>query len=205
MVPDEAKAAEITEKTLQSWLKIYLEDANDPMTYTRILMSSMADQFFYGVVDRMENNSELQDMYLYEMDSRTEMFYDNEFHGNSPNFRPDFVKTDHFDDISYMYGFPFLPEFYLLWEGASFTEQEKEFAKRVMKIWSNFAMTGTPGWNKYDKSKKLCNVLNKEGAIINFVLCIDFIFRRHAAIRQRSDAHCSSQSLENFCLRSSMI
>lgn len=163
LVPDEAKAAEITEKTLQSWLSIYMEDTKDPMTYTRIFAQSMADQFFYGVVDRMELNSELQDMFLYELDSRTEMFHDTEFHGNSPNIRPEFCRSDHGDDLIYTFGYPFLAEFFTLAEGQRWTEQEVALSRRVMKIWSQFALTGSPGWNKYDKATKLCNVLNKEG------------------------------------------
>ncbi len=160
---DEAKAAEITEKTFHAWLSIYMEDKKDPMTYTRIFAQSMADQFFYGVVDRMENNSELQDMFLYEFDSRTEMFHDTEFHGSSPNIRPEFCRTDHGDDLVYAFGYPFLADFFTLIDGQRWTEQEIALSKRVMKIWSQFALTGSPGWNKYDKATKLFNVFNKEG------------------------------------------
>ncbi|KFO19965.1 Cocaine esterase [Fukomys damarensis] len=59
-----------------------------------------------------------------------------------PNFlknsRPPYMKADHGDEVSFVFGF-------FLWSNhVHFTEEEKLLTRRMMKYWANFARNGNP-------------------------------------------------------------
>lgn len=54
------------------------------------------------------------------------------------NIRPPYMKADHGDEISFVFG-------YFLWGNhVHFTEEEKLLTRRMMKYWANFARNGNP-------------------------------------------------------------
>uniref|UniRef100_A0A6Q2X5C2 Carboxylic ester hydrolase n=1 Tax=Esox lucius TaxID=8010 RepID=A0A6Q2X5C2_ESOLU len=88
-------------------------------------------------------------VYLYEFQHRPEMHKDT---------RPSFVKSDHADDIGFMFGSCF-------WNGhikitGTITEEEKTLCKTMMAYWANFARTGSPNgeglvqWPLYDQKEE---------------------------------------------------
>uniref|UniRef100_H2ZBU5 Carboxylesterase type B domain-containing protein n=1 Tax=Ciona savignyi TaxID=51511 RepID=H2ZBU5_CIOSA len=73
------------------------------------------------------------------------------------NPRPyDFKRADHCDDLLFFLGFPFLP--HLQERGLTFTLQERELSRKLMKILATFAETGSPeiskmlSWPPFPKS-----------------------------------------------------
>ncbi|GCB77502.1 hypothetical protein scyTo_0020582, partial [Scyliorhinus torazame] len=71
--------------------------------------------------------------------------------------RPEFVKSDHADELAFVFGNLFLEDgFKLLANG---TEEEKVLSKTMMAYWANFAKKGNPNgeglvhWPAYDHSE----------------------------------------------------
>ncbi|XP_064200372.1 fatty acyl-CoA hydrolase precursor, medium chain-like [Anguilla rostrata] len=71
--------------------------------------------------------------------------------------RPSFVKTDHGDDLMFVFGFCFL-DLNVTMESTSkvqCTEEEQELSRTIMAYWANFARTGSPNgpglvhWSQY--------------------------------------------------------
>ena len=53
-----------------------------------------------------------------------------------------------------------------------FTPEEVDLSKRIIKMWTDFAKNGHPGWGKYDRKHKIIKV-NK---FINYNLIIYYSF-----------------------------
>uniref|UniRef100_A0AAZ3P6W2 Carboxylic ester hydrolase n=1 Tax=Oncorhynchus tshawytscha TaxID=74940 RepID=A0AAZ3P6W2_ONCTS len=86
-------------------------------------------------------------VYMYEFQHRPEMHKET---------RPSFVKSDHADDIGFMFGSCF-------WNGhikITVTEEEEKLCKTMMAYWANFARTGSPNgeeliqWPLYDQKEE---------------------------------------------------
>uniref|UniRef100_A0A8C7NA59 Carboxylic ester hydrolase n=1 Tax=Oncorhynchus kisutch TaxID=8019 RepID=A0A8C7NA59_ONCKI len=88
-------------------------------------------------------------VYMYEFQHRPEMHKET---------RPSFVKSDHADDIGFMFGSCF-------WNGhikitGTVTEEEEKLCKTMMAYWANFARTGSPNgeeliqWPLYDQKEE---------------------------------------------------
>ncbi|XP_048461901.1 fatty acyl-CoA hydrolase precursor, medium chain-like [Rhincodon typus] len=84
-------------------------------------------------------------VFLYEFQHRPSVY------GNS---RPDFVKSDHSDELGFVFGAPFWNNDIKLLGNA--TEEELALSRTVMSYWANFARKGDPNgeglilWPRYD-------------------------------------------------------
>uniref|UniRef100_A0A8C6WX02 Carboxylesterase type B domain-containing protein n=2 Tax=Neogobius melanostomus TaxID=47308 RepID=A0A8C6WX02_9GOBI len=87
-------------------------------------------------------------VYLYEYNFALQML---------KKLRPDFVGTDHGDDIFIMFGSCFTTKHVKI--VAECSKEEEELTKSVMKYWANFARTGSPNgeglvhWPQYGKEE----------------------------------------------------
>ena len=66
------------------------------------------------------------------MDVQTKAFHEEPFKNVNEKVRKDFCRTDHADDVMYVWGLPFEPTFKLP-HGRYFSEEEENLSKRVMK------------------------------------------------------------------------
>ncbi|KAM8947588.1 fatty acyl-CoA hydrolase precursor, medium chain-like isoform 2-T2 [Pelodytes ibericus] len=86
--------------------------------------------------------------YVYEFQHRPSVFKDT---------KPEFVKSDHGDEVLSVFGTPFLNGDVVFKPDA--TEEDKVLSKKVMKYWANFARNGDPNgpgltkWPRYDKTE----------------------------------------------------
>ncbi|KAL0968210.1 hypothetical protein UPYG_G00263870 [Umbra pygmaea] len=126
----------------------YLKDAKTPQDIRDGFTEMLGDLFMVFPVLKVAGYH--RDMgtpvYLYEFQHRPELHKDT---------RPSFVKSDHADDIGFMFGSCF-------WNGhlkitGTVTEEEKMLCKTMMSYWGNFARTGSPNgeglihWPQYDQ------------------------------------------------------
>ncbi|KAM3918376.1 fatty acyl-CoA hydrolase precursor, medium chain-like [Leptodactylus fuscus] len=156
---------EMDKETVHSTLK------NSPhLGITSYMIPLLLDEYF-GDTD---NPAELRNRFLdlcgdislvipslraarYHRDSGSPVFFYEFQHRPSvlKNQRPDFVKSDHGDELMFVFGGPFLRD------GAFFSmgdtpDEERTLSKAVMKYWANFARNGDPNgpglvhWPRFD-------------------------------------------------------
>ncbi|XP_066494025.1 fatty acyl-CoA hydrolase precursor, medium chain-like [Tiliqua scincoides] len=76
--------------------------------------------------------------------------------------RPDYVRSDHGDEIGFVFGKPFL--------AGDATEEEQHLSRKVMSYWANFARTGDPNseglvtWPAYDQNEQYLEIDLKQKA-----------------------------------------
>uniref|UniRef100_A0A6Q2YFP8 Carboxylic ester hydrolase n=1 Tax=Esox lucius TaxID=8010 RepID=A0A6Q2YFP8_ESOLU len=129
----------------------YHSDAKNPQEIRDGFTEMLGDLFMVLPVIKVAGYHRDADapVYLYEFQHRPEMHKDT---------RPSFVKSDHADDIGFMFGSCF-------WNGhikitGTITEEEKTLCKTMMAYWANFARTGSPNgeglvqWPLYDQKEE---------------------------------------------------
>uniref|UniRef100_A0A8C6Z1J8 Carboxylesterase type B domain-containing protein n=1 Tax=Nothoprocta perdicaria TaxID=30464 RepID=A0A8C6Z1J8_NOTPE len=94
--------------------------------------------------------------YLFEYQHRPTLYWDN---------KPDYVKADHGDEVSFVFGGPFLAGDIRLHE---VTEEEKNLSRTLMKYWANFARNGNPNgeglveWPSYNLNEEYLEINLKQ-------------------------------------------
>uniref|UniRef100_A0A6Q2XIU0 Carboxylic ester hydrolase n=1 Tax=Esox lucius TaxID=8010 RepID=A0A6Q2XIU0_ESOLU len=124
----------------------YLKDAKNPQEIRDGFTEMLGDLFMVLPVIKVAGYHRDADapVYLYEFQHRPEMHKDT---------RPSFVKSDHADDIGFMFGSCF-------WNGHIKITEEKTLCKTMMAYWANFARTGSPNgeglvqWPLYDQKEE---------------------------------------------------
>ena len=116
-------------------------------------------QGFLGGLARAEHACIDQTVYFYELNVKTKMFHEDPYKNGSNITRMNFCRADHADDLIYVFGLPFIPNFQIP-IGRYFSEEEKELSKRMMKSWSNFAKLEKPGWEPFETSTKIIHEFN---------------------------------------------
>ncbi|XP_078526971.1 fatty acyl-CoA hydrolase precursor, medium chain-like isoform X3 [Lissotriton helveticus] len=113
----------------------YLGDTEEPILIRDSYLEMFADIIFVfpSVKTARYHRDSGHPVYFYEFQHRPSQYGDS---------RPDFVKSDHGDEIGFVFGGPFL-DHGILFLGNS-TDEEKELCKTMMKYWANFARNGNP-------------------------------------------------------------
>ncbi|XP_043937864.1 carboxylesterase 5A-like [Protopterus annectens] len=146
-------------------VKEYFEDIEDPIQLRDLILELIGDLIL--VIPTFRAAKYHRDagypVYFYEFQHRPSIFGDR---------RPDFVKSDHGDDLAFVFGMPFLTGEIKPFENS--TEEEKSFSKMIMKYWSNFAYTGSPNgegllhWPAYDSREEYMQLNIKPSRAAHF-------------------------------------
>ncbi|XP_030060311.1 fatty acyl-CoA hydrolase precursor, medium chain isoform X1 [Microcaecilia unicolor] len=133
----------------------YLGDTEDPIQLRDLVLEMFGDMMFVipsVKTARYHRDSGLP-VFLYEFQHQPSGFGD---------LRPDFVKADHGDELSYVLGNPFQPTHLSVLNIA--TDEEKSLSRAMMKYWANFARTGNPNgdglveWPVYDHNEQYLEI-----------------------------------------------
>ncbi|XP_073515955.1 carboxylesterase 1D-like isoform X2 [Phyllobates terribilis] len=104
----------------------------------------------------------------YHRDSGSSIFF-YEFHHRPSvlkDTRPDFVKSDHGDELMFVFGGAFLRAGAFLSMGDA-TDEEKTLSRTVMRYWANFARSGDPNgpglvhWPLFDHKENYLEISSK--------------------------------------------
>ncbi|XP_048211356.1 cocaine esterase-like isoform X2 [Perognathus longimembris pacificus] len=126
--------------------KEYLIDAEDPKMVLTRFCELMGDAIF--VIPALQVASFQRShipVYFYEFQHKPNFF---------KNIKPPHVKTDHGDEVPFIFGSAFGGR------QVDFTEEEKLLSRRMMKYWANFARNGNPNsedlfhWPLFDENEK---------------------------------------------------
>nr|XP_055030348.1 fatty acyl-CoA hydrolase precursor, medium chain-like [Misgurnus anguillicaudatus] len=133
----------------------YLKDAKTPEDIRDAFTEMMGDVFM--VIRVLKTADYHRDagvpVYLYEFQHGPSLF---------KNLRPSFVKSDHADDVGFVFGSCF-------WNDhpkviGTPTEEENQLCRTVMAYWANFIRSGSPNgpgvvhWPVYDNDKNYMNL-----------------------------------------------
>ncbi|XP_043563438.1 fatty acyl-CoA hydrolase precursor, medium chain-like [Chiloscyllium plagiosum] len=140
-------AMRINKDFLKTTIDEYLGDTQDKSRIRDLYLELLGDVIMlmptieFARFHRDAGNT----VFLYEFQHRPSVY---------GNIRPDFVKSDHGDDIGFVFGAPF-------WNNdvkvlVNVTEEELALSRTVMSYWANFAKRGNPNgeglvlWPLYD-------------------------------------------------------
>ncbi|XP_073164038.1 fatty acyl-CoA hydrolase precursor, medium chain-like isoform X2 [Lepidochelys kempii] len=130
----------------------YLGDTDDPVALRDRFLDLLGDAMFLVPAIKTSN---------YHRDSGSPLyFYEFQHRPSSASFKPDFVKADHGDEVSFVFGGAFLTDETSLPAFRDATEEEKHLSRTIMKYWANFARNGNPNgeglveWPVYDMNEK---------------------------------------------------
>lgn len=130
MGEDSSKIPELVE-TLKT---IYAanRDMSGEQEYSRLHQLYSGDLVFLGGRHRIEQICNDQPVFHYELNVRTKAFHEEPYKNGATKVRKEFCRSDHGDDLLYMFGMMFDPE-YKLPHGRYFSDEEKNLSRRMMK------------------------------------------------------------------------
>ncbi|XP_078400802.1 fatty acyl-CoA hydrolase precursor, medium chain-like [Cetorhinus maximus] len=144
------KISTLSEDKLLLAVDEYMGDTQDKTKIRDLHLELISDLLFlvptvhFARIHRDAGNS----VFLYEFQHRPSV------HGSR---RPEFVKSDHCDEMGFVFGNPFLEEGLQLLVNT--TEEELVLSRTVMAYWANFAKNGNPNgeglefWPVFDQDE----------------------------------------------------
>ncbi|XP_053305783.1 uncharacterized protein LOC128468037 [Spea bombifrons] len=133
----------------------YFGDTSDPTEIRDRFLDLCGDLAF--VIPALKTAKYHRDsglpVYFYEFQHRPSVFKD---------FKPDYVKADHGDELLFVLGSPFWAENNLF--NGQATDEEKHLSRTVMKYWANFVRNGDPNgpgltkWTEYSKDESYLQI-----------------------------------------------
>ena len=102
---------------------------------------------------------------MYEMVHRSAHSYKPE-HSGKLRLKPRWSRCDHCDDTIYMFGLPFLSGQYIQGD-VTFTEDELDLSRNMMRSWADFARSGSPGWAQYNPQTKIRKLIGVKSEFIS--------------------------------------
>merc|ERR1711962_412487 len=110
--------------------------------YFRTFVDSMTDFNFacgHDLVARAHSHAG-DDVYLYQMTHAPSVSL---YNWGTGGVGPGWLGASHAEDLTFMFGVPFMPWFKAT--EPSLTDEEMELSVKFMEFWTNFAKTGSPG------------------------------------------------------------
>ncbi|XP_056384115.1 carboxylesterase 5A-like [Hyla sarda] len=164
---------EMDKETVQATLRNFPH-----LGITTHMIPSLLDEYFGDTDDPAELRNRFLDLFgdvsmvipslraaRYHRDSGYSVFFYEFQHRPSilKDLRPDFVKSDHADELMFVFGGPFLSDgtFFSL---GDVSNEEKALSKTVMKYWANFARNGDPNgpglvhWPHFDHEESYLKI-----------------------------------------------
>lgn len=142
---------EYLERIIETYRPTSKEDA---YFYSEIFCKWWGDLFLgLGPVFTADRYSQVNETFMYEMIHKSAHSHDPEFSGKL-RLKPRWSRCDHCDDTIYMFGVPFLSGKYIQGD-ITFTEEEINLSRSMMKSWADFARSGTPGWAQYNPQTRI--------------------------------------------------
>ncbi|XP_067905155.1 fatty acyl-CoA hydrolase precursor, medium chain-like [Heterodontus francisci] len=138
------------ENQLQQVIDEYMGDTQDRIEIRDLQLELLGDIFMLVPTIRTArfHRDAGNPVFLYEFQHRPSIY------GTS---RPEFVKSDHGDEVGFVFGTPFWEKDVSLF--GNITEEELVLSRTVMSYWANFAKNGNPNgeelkfWPVYDQNE----------------------------------------------------
>ncbi|KAM4636909.1 fatty acyl-CoA hydrolase precursor, medium chain-like [Discoglossus pictus] len=113
----------------------YFGDTDDPLEIRNRFIELCGDVIFFipGIKTANYHRDSNLPVYFYEFQHRPSLFV---------RYKPDYVKSDHTDELFSVFGGPFLGS-HAVFSGPA-TDEEKFLSRTVMRYWANFARNGDP-------------------------------------------------------------
>lgn len=137
---------------------LYFQDDDSPFKYLRMHSQFSGDGIFVvpTIITAGAHSATGQPTFLYHIRQQPD-FNHTPSNGKDVLKKPNIVSCDHCDDLYFVWGIPFIPGG-LNHSDAYFTEDEKELSIKVMRYFTNFALSSDPNtgkdvvveWPKYD-------------------------------------------------------
>lgn len=136
-------------------LEEYIGDTEDPIEIRNRFVEGVGDIIFVvpSVKAAKLHRESGHPIYMYEFQHRPSIYKDT---------RPYFVKSDHGDEVGFVFGGPFLNNDVRLI--GDVTAEEEQLSRTVMKYWANFARRGNPNgdglpeWPVYDLEEQYLEI-----------------------------------------------
>ncbi|XP_069073071.1 cocaine esterase-like isoform X2 [Pleurodeles waltl] len=136
-------------------LEEYIGDTDDPIEVRNRFVESVSDMLFVApsVKTAKLYRESGYPIYMYEFQHRPSIYKDT---------RPYFVKSDHGDEVGFVFGAPFLNNDVRII--GDVTVEEEHLSRTVMKYWANFARNGNPNghglpeWRVYDHDEQYLEI-----------------------------------------------
>ncbi|XP_009673027.1 fatty acyl-CoA hydrolase precursor, medium chain isoform X2 [Struthio camelus] len=149
----------VSSELLSMIIDEYLGDTDDPAELRDRFLDLLGDAAIVIPSIKMLNYHKESGAptYFFEYQHRPTLYWDT---------KPEYVKADHGDEVSFVFGGPYLAGDIRLRDEV--TEEEKNLSRTLMKYWANFARNGNPNgeglveWPSYNLNEEYLEINLKQ-------------------------------------------